>query len=213
MGRARYDTKNTLHFRSMPPTPKRLPKSDRREQLLDTALAMVREEGTDLLTLGRLAERAGVTKPIAYTHFGTRSGLLAALHARLDLVQFDALRKSLKDAPGRLEAIAKVIASAYVDCYLQAGAELQAVTAALKGDGAAVDAPVDKYVKLYAKALAPYAQTSGTQLLLRCVAINGAGEALMGEMVAERVSASTAVGALSAVIIALVTTDKTGYAR
>ncbi|MHC8285601.1 helix-turn-helix domain-containing protein [Pseudomonas sp. XS1P51] len=32
--------------------------------------------GTDALTLATLAERAGVTKPVAYEHFRTRSGLL-----------------------------------------------------------------------------------------------------------------------------------------
>jgi AcrR family transcriptional regulator len=55
--------------------PKRLPKEQRREQLLDTALAIVREQGTDAITLSYVAERAGVSKPIAYGHFGTRAGL------------------------------------------------------------------------------------------------------------------------------------------
>lgn len=202
----------------MPPakaTAKRLSRSDRREQLLDTALAMVREEGTDLLTLGRLAERAGVSKPIAYGHFATRSGLLIALSERLDQLQIDALRQSLKDAPRRIEEIARVIASAYVDCYLESGPELLAVAAALKGDGAmdgTHQALVDKYVKLYAKSLAPYAQVSGATLLLRCVAINGAGEALMREMLAGRIGASAAIGSLSTVITALTTAPRAGRA-
>ncbi len=192
-------------------TPKRLPRNDRREQLLDTALAMVREEGTDLLTLARLAERAGVSKPIAYAHFATRSGLLIALYERLDQLQIDALRQSLKDAPRRLDEVARVIARAYVDCYLEAGSELLAVAAALKGDGsmdATHQALVDKYLRLYAKALAPYSPTSGAALLLRCVAINGAGEALMREMLAGRIGATTAIGALSSAITALVSAPK-----
>jgi AcrR family transcriptional regulator len=41
-------------------------KEERRRQLLDTASDIVRSEGTEALTLGHLAERAGVTKPIAY---------------------------------------------------------------------------------------------------------------------------------------------------
>ena len=52
-----------------------MPKEQRRIQLLETASAIVRAGGTDALTLAHLAEQAGVTKPIAYEHFGTRAGL------------------------------------------------------------------------------------------------------------------------------------------
>ena len=54
----------------------RLSSASRRRQLLAVALSIVREEGADRLTLGHLAQRAGVSKPVAYDHFGTRSGLL-----------------------------------------------------------------------------------------------------------------------------------------
>ncbi|MBC8136296.1 MAG: helix-turn-helix transcriptional regulator, partial [Fibrella sp.] len=54
-------------------------KAQRREQLLQVAYEIIRSEGTDELTLARVAEQAGVTKPIAYEHFGSRSGLLIAL--------------------------------------------------------------------------------------------------------------------------------------
>jgi AcrR family transcriptional regulator len=63
---------------------KKLSKELRREQLLDEALKLVRMEGTGGLTLARLAEAAGVTKPIAYEHFETREGLLMALFTRID---------------------------------------------------------------------------------------------------------------------------------
>ena len=36
---------------------------------MNTAWQLVREEGTEALTLGRLAERSGVTKPVVYDHF------------------------------------------------------------------------------------------------------------------------------------------------
>src|SRR5262245_12468652 len=75
---------------------KRLDKEARRRQLLDTALAIVREEGTQALTLGRLAERAGVTKPIAYEHFGTRSGLLIALFRDYDARTTEAVHVALR---------------------------------------------------------------------------------------------------------------------
>jgi AcrR family transcriptional regulator len=45
---------------------KRLRKEDRRVQLLEVARGIVRQQGTEALTLGYLAERANVTKPIPY---------------------------------------------------------------------------------------------------------------------------------------------------
>lgn len=190
---------------------KRLPKDKRREQLLDTALDIVRKDGTDALTLGYLAERAGVSKPIAYTHFATRSGLLIALYERQDQLQLQGLQEALEKAPRRLDDIARLIAEAYADCYVKAGPEFLAVTAALKGDSgmeAVHRAVLDRYVALYARILAPYANVGGTMLRQLCVAINGAGEALMRELLAGRSSASTAVAALTTVIVALAAAPK-----
>ena len=59
-------------------------REQRHRQLLDVAWQLVRNEGTDALTLGRLAEQASVTKPVVYDHFGTRAGLLAALYLEFD---------------------------------------------------------------------------------------------------------------------------------
>ena len=85
---------------------KRLSKEMRREQMLETARRIVREEGTDLLTLGYLAERAGVSKPIAYEHFETRSGLLIALYKQFDDQQAMALHDALKRTPKQLKDVA-----------------------------------------------------------------------------------------------------------
>ena len=63
---------------------RRLSKAGRRQQLLETSLAIVREEDVDSLTLGRLAERAGVSKPVVYDHFPTRSALLIELYKWID---------------------------------------------------------------------------------------------------------------------------------
>ena len=76
---------------------RRLSNAERRRQLLDTALVIVREEGADRLTLGHLAARAGVSKPVAYDHFGTRSGLLIELYRSIDAEQANALRVALAD--------------------------------------------------------------------------------------------------------------------
>lgn len=53
---------------------RRLSKPERRVQLLEMARELIRDAGTDGFTLGRLADRAGVTKPLVYDHFGDRAG-------------------------------------------------------------------------------------------------------------------------------------------
>ncbi|WP_437971086.1 helix-turn-helix domain-containing protein [Sorangium sp. So ce260] len=94
-------------------TSKRLPKAERRKQLLETARTIVREEGTDALTLGHLAERAGVSKPIAYEHFKTRSGLLIALALDIDDRQVEVLLAALKRTRKRLSDVARVASDSF----------------------------------------------------------------------------------------------------
>ncbi len=182
----------------------RLSKGERRAQLLETALAMVREEGTDGLTLAAVAERAGVTKPIAYDHFGTRSGLLIALYRLLDERQVEALRRALAVAPRQLAEVARVVAQAHVDCCA-AGGEWLAVSAALKGDEAmeAVQRElVDGCIALYGRAFGPYTALTGERLRLACVGILGAGEAIGAEVVRGRVAEAAAVSAFTQLIVA-----------
>ncbi len=115
------------------PARTRMSRENRLAQLMTTAWAIIRAEGTDALTLGHLAERAGVTKPVVYDHFGTRAGLLAALFRDFDARQ-DALMDAALDAsPTTLEDRAQAMATAYVDCVLAQGREIPGVVAALEG--------------------------------------------------------------------------------
>ena len=113
--------------------PGRLSKAERRRQLLDMALVIVREEGADRLTLGHLAARAGVSKPVPYEHFGTRSGLLIELYKSLDKEQANALREALRRVQRNLKATANVLATAYIHCSADTSGEWHAVGAALSG--------------------------------------------------------------------------------
>jgi len=115
------------------PVQRRLSKEARQRQLLDVAWSIVRGEGSDALTLGHLAERAGVTKPVVYDHFGTRNGLLAALYQEYDDRQHALLDEALAACARTLPAVARVIASSYVDCVMTMGREMPGVSAALTG--------------------------------------------------------------------------------
>ena len=110
---------------------RRLAREDRLRQLLDVAWQLVREEGTEALTLGRLAELAGVTKPVVYDHFVTRAGLLAALYEDFDGRQNQLFAQALDSSGATLDDRAQVIATCYVDCVLLQGREIPGVIAAL----------------------------------------------------------------------------------
>lgn len=110
---------------------RRLSRQDRQRQLLDVAWQLVRAEGTDALTLGRLAEQAGVTKPVVYDHFSTRGGLLAALYQDFDARQTALMDAALHTNEPTLISTAQVIAGSYVDCVLLQGNEIPGVIAAL----------------------------------------------------------------------------------
>ncbi|MEU3474632.1 TetR/AcrR family transcriptional regulator [Rhodococcus sp. 15-2388-1-1a] len=111
----------------------RLSRSDRYDQLVEVSWALVRAEGADALTLGRLAEHAGVAKPVVYSHFGSRAELLAALFTEFDDRQTAMLEESLDAASVSLDGRARAIANSYVGCASAQGRELTGVLAALEG--------------------------------------------------------------------------------
>ncbi len=111
----------------------RLSREQRLRQLLDVAWRLAREEGTDVLTLPRLADEAGVTKPVIYDHFGTRNGLLTALYQDFDAQQTALIDVALAARGPTLHETARVIASSYVDCVLAQGREIPGVLAGLAG--------------------------------------------------------------------------------
>lgn len=118
---------------SMPVPRQRMSRDQRLAQLMEVAWRLIRDEGTDALTLGRLAEAAGVTKPVVYDHFGTRQGLLAALYRDFDLRQRAIMDEAVAASGPTLEDKANVIASSYISCVLAEGSELPGVVAALSG--------------------------------------------------------------------------------
>lgn len=126
-------TDGTREHARNPQPRRRLSREDRHRQLFDVAWRLISKEGTEALTLGRLAEQAGVTKPVVYDHFGTRSGLLAALYQEFDARQTALMDSALLESEPTLASNAAVIASSYVDCVLLQGREIPDVIAALAG--------------------------------------------------------------------------------
>jgi AcrR family transcriptional regulator len=61
---------------------RRIGRAERERQILDAALAVFGERGYQGASMDQVAERVGVTKPVLYTHFGSKHGLLLACIAR-----------------------------------------------------------------------------------------------------------------------------------
>ncbi|WP_411755081.1 TetR/AcrR family transcriptional regulator, partial [Serratia sp. (in: enterobacteria)] len=118
---------------SKPHSRVRLSREERYQQLLTTAWEIINEEGTEALTLGHLAERSGVTKPVVYDHFTNRSGLFAALYQEFDSRQTARMDEAIQNTKPELEALSSVIATSYIECVLLQGREMPSVMAALAG--------------------------------------------------------------------------------
>jgi AcrR family transcriptional regulator len=63
---------------------RRVPQSERREQLLDVTLELLAEEGFEALSMEAIARRAGVNRVVIYRSFANLPVLLAALMHRED---------------------------------------------------------------------------------------------------------------------------------
>jgi AcrR family transcriptional regulator len=74
----------------------------RREQLLDAALAVIVEEGYSRVSVEAVARAAGVTRPVVYDHYQGLGELLHALIEREERYSLQQLDRVLPEAPDRL---------------------------------------------------------------------------------------------------------------
>jgi AcrR family transcriptional regulator len=163
---------------------------------------MVRSEGTGTLTLARVAEQAGVTKPVAYEHFETRTGLLKALYRRIDERQTAAVQTALDTGAHSLPEAVTILAEAYIDCALHIGKEFGAVTAALS-TGPDFEEILregrERYAGLFAAAIErfiPLTADGQTAML----GVIGAAEVLARETIADRLDRTKAIDAIVRII-------------
>lgn len=181
-------------------------RQERREQLLAVAWSILNVEGADSLTLGRLAERGGITKPVVYDHFPSRPALLGALYREFDDQQTESLQQALVDAGSTLRDQAGAIARAHVDCVLSHGPEVAGILGALEGSADLEQLKRDAeaaYIELCRSALNPFAATSIVPTA-SMVAIMGAAEALSHAAARRSLSTEEAVAGLASIIAAAV---------
>lgn len=182
----------------------RLPRDQRRTQLLEAAAEIVRSEGADALTLARAAERAGVTKPVAYEHFETRAGLLMALYRHFDARRIEATIADLERRANSLDTAVPILAAAYVDCALESGPAFASIAAALAATGTMDEfghEMREAYVDLFRSALAPFAVLPGRDGKAVMMGLIGAADALAQAVIAGRISRKAAIGALTRIML------------
>jgi AcrR family transcriptional regulator len=78
----------------------RMPPAERREQLLDAALAVILEQGYGGVSMEAVARLAGVTRPVVYDHFPNLARLLYALIEREERYSLQELELVVPDNPG-----------------------------------------------------------------------------------------------------------------
>jgi AcrR family transcriptional regulator len=80
---------------------RRVPRAQRREQLIDVALALVAEEGFGALSMEAVARRAGINRVVVYRSFANLQLLLVAMLRRGDQRTRAALDAVLPTEPGQ----------------------------------------------------------------------------------------------------------------
>jgi AcrR family transcriptional regulator len=87
-------------------TRRRLPREQRARQLVAVADVVFAERGVASSSMEEIAERAGVTKPVLYDHFGSKDGLLAAVVLRAGEELAAATLEAVEAATGPQDALA-----------------------------------------------------------------------------------------------------------
>ncbi|RZS36869.1 TetR family transcriptional regulator [Herbihabitans rhizosphaerae] len=179
-------------------------REQRRSQLLATAAEIIRAEGTDALTLLRLAERAGVSRPVVYDHFETREGLLMALYRDYDDQIGRAIRQAPRDQPETLENVVTILSSAYVDGVLAAGPECEQVYAALSGSPQTRgfrQRSSDFYVEEFRAAIEPFVPLSPKSDLALLTGMFNVVEGLSRAAATGRISRAEAISVSTDIVL------------
>jgi AcrR family transcriptional regulator len=71
---------------------------ERREQLIGVARELFAEHGYEATSVDEIAERAGVSKPVVYEHFGSKEGLYTVVADREVRMLVDRIKEAL--SPG-----------------------------------------------------------------------------------------------------------------
>ena len=94
---------------------------DRERQLIEVAEAVFAERGYTAASMDEVAERAGITKPVLYDHFGSKDGLLAAVILRAGAEMRAAVGRAVADAASPEDALERGLRAyfAFIDRHAE----------------------------------------------------------------------------------------------
>ena len=92
------------------PEGKRLSAAERRSQLVAVGRTVFAEHGYDATSVEEIAERAGVSKPIVYEHFGGKEGLYAVIVDREMEHVITSVSEAISDGTPRQRVAAATLA-------------------------------------------------------------------------------------------------------
>ena len=119
--------------------PARLPRSERREHLLDVAAGLILDKGIEAVTMEGVAAAAGVSKGLGYAYFANSSTLLRALLEREVGKLNERVRKAYSGET-TLEARLRAVVHAWFDHIEQDGILMGRLLQATRNDGPHVEA-------------------------------------------------------------------------
>ena len=119
--------------------PSRLPRSERREHLLDVAAQLILDKGIEAVTMEGVATAAGVSKGLGYAYFANSGTLLRALLNR----EVRKLNERVFSAFGKeddFEARLRAVIHAWFDHIEEQGVLMGRLMHATRNDGPPVEA-------------------------------------------------------------------------
>ncbi|WP_299440936.1 TetR/AcrR family transcriptional regulator [uncultured Phycicoccus sp.] len=112
---------------STPTRSTRMPRSERRAQLLEAAQAVFVQSGYHAAAMDEIAERAGVSKPVLYQHFPGKLDLyLALLDTHCETLE-QLVRHALETTDGDNEVRVRATVAAYFDFVTREDASFRMV--------------------------------------------------------------------------------------
>jgi AcrR family transcriptional regulator len=116
-------------------------RAQRELQILDAAVQVFTERGYQVASMDTVAERVGVTKPVLYTHFGSKEGLLLACIARARAELLEVTATAVLDADSPEEMLRRGIKAFfdYLDAQGPAWTLLYSEAETTAGAGSAIE--------------------------------------------------------------------------
>ena len=119
--------------------PSRLPRSERREHLLDVAAQLILEKGIEAVTMEGVATAAGVSKGLGYAYFANSGTLLRALLNR-EVRKLNERVSSAFATEDDFEARLRAVIHAWFDHIEEQGFLMGRLLQATRNDGPHVEA-------------------------------------------------------------------------